>query len=241
MREATEYDQYIRLAWARFIADPARTRTSLEAVAGINVARVLDVGCGAGQQLLPFVTRLGAYGVGLDPSPEVGHAGRELFAAHTPDARVAFLRGSAERLPFSADSFDVLICRLVLPYTDNVRTLSEFARVLRPGGVLLLKIHHPRFYLRKLVQGLKGRDLRYAVHAARVLLAGVVYHATGKQSHSRLTAGGETFQTPWLLRRELRRQGLRISRELPDTEKITPSFLVIKEAMKVVDNIDKHS
>ena len=241
MTEATEYDRYIRLAWARFVADPERTRASLEAVAGLDVARVLDVGCGAGQQLLPFVTRLGACGVGLDPSPEVGHAGRELFEAHTPNARVAFLRGSAERLPFSADSFDVVICRLVLPYTDNVRTLSEIARVLRPGGALLLKIHHPRFYLRKFAQGLKMRDVRHSVHAARVLLAGMVYHATGRQPHNRLTAGGETFQTPWLLRRELARQGFRISRELPDTEKITPSFLIIKERSKVVDKHEQIS
>jgi ubiquinone/menaquinone biosynthesis C-methylase UbiE len=235
MTEISEYDSYVRLAWTRFVADPARTRGSLDAVAGLSVERVLDVGCGAGQQLLPFVTGKGAYGVGLDPSVEVGRAGRELFAAHAPRARVGFLRGSAERLPFSDGSFDVVICRLVLPYTDNVRTLSEFARVLRPGGVLLLKIHHPRFYLRKFFQGLRGRDIRYSVHAARVLLAGAIYHATGRQPKGRLTAHGETFQTLWLLRRELARQGFNLSRELPDTEKITPSFLVIKANLKVVD------
>jgi SAM-dependent methyltransferase len=201
----------------------------------MEVSRVLDVGCGAGQQLLPFVTERKAEGFGLDPARDVGLTGRKLFSEYAPTARVRFVRGSAERLPFSDAVFDVVICRLVLPYTDNVQTLSEIARVLKEDGALLLKIHHPRFYLRKFVQGLRGRDVRYAVHAARVLLAGTIYHATGRQPHNRLTAGGETFQTPWLLRRELRRQGLRIGRELPDTEKVTPSFLVIKENLKVVD------
>jgi SAM-dependent methyltransferase len=235
LSEGDEYDQYIRGAWARFLADPSRARGLLDAVQGMEVSRVLDVGCGAGQQLLPFVTERKAEGFGLDPARDVGLTGRKLFIEYAPAARIAFVRGSAERLPFSDAVFDVVICRLVLPYTDNVQTLSEIARVLKVDGALLLKIHHPRFYLRKFFQGVRGRDVRYAVHAARVLLAGLIYHATGRQPHNRLTAGGETFQTPWLLRRELQRQGLRISLELPDTEDVTPSFLVIKENLKVVD------
>src|SRR5215211_3104866 len=95
-----EYDLYIRGAWARFVADPARSRALLDAVEGMEVGRVLDVGCGAGQQLLPFVTTRGAVGVGLDPARDVGLAGRELFDAHAPAARVGFVRGSAEHLPF---------------------------------------------------------------------------------------------------------------------------------------------
>jgi SAM-dependent methyltransferase len=224
-----EYDNYIRGAWARFIADPSRQRALLDAVSGLDIARVLDVGCGAGQQLLPFVADCGAQGFGLDPARDVGLAGRQLFAAHAPAARVAFVRGSAERLPFSSGSFDLVICRLVLPYTDNVQTLSEIARVLRRGGALLLKIHHPRFYLRKLAQGLASRDPFSMIHAARVLYAGTLYRLTGRQPTGRLTAAREVFQTEGLVRRELERQGLVISRRLTDSEAITPSFLIIKE------------
>jgi SAM-dependent methyltransferase len=224
-----EYDQYIRGAWARFIADPSRARTLLDAVSGMDVSRVLDVGCGAGQQLLPFVTDRGALGFGLDPAQDVGLAGRQLYAAHAPTARVQFVRGSAEHLPYASGIFDLVICRLVLPYTDNVQTLSEIARVLREGGALLLKIHHPRFYLRQLTESVRGRDLGQVIYSLRVLYAGTLYGMTGRQPTGRLTAAREVFQTEGMVRRELRRQGLSISRELPDSDAVTPSFLVVKE------------
>src|SRR5205085_6774151 len=123
-----------------------RARESLEAVAGLDARRGLDVGCGAGQELLPFAGQPGAVCIGSDVTPEAGLAGRELFASRPPAGRIAFVRAAAESLPFAAGSFDVVICRLALPYTDNARCLSELARVLRPGGVLLLKIHHARYY-----------------------------------------------------------------------------------------------
>lgn len=224
---AGEYDGYVRAEWERFVGDAARAGESLEAVAGLCVRRALDVGCGAGQELLPFATRLGASCVGVDVTPEAGRAGRELFAERAPGARVRFVRAAAESLPFAADSFDVVVCRLALPYTDNAHCLSEFARVLRPGGALLLKIHHARYYARKLSDGLRGGSAASAVHAARVLAAGLVYHLTGRQPRTRLPSR-ETFQTVRLLRRELGRRGLEIRRELRDSNPLTPSFLIFK-------------
>ena len=223
----SEYDRYVRSEWALFVGDPARGRVSLEAVAGLDVQRVLDVGCGAGQELLPFATGAGTVCVGVDVAPEVGRAGRELFAAHAPAARVAFVRTAAESLPFEPGAFDVVICRLALPYTDNARCLSELARVLRPGGALLLKIHHARYYADKLRRGVTSGEALSALHAARVLAAGLIYRLTGRQPRTRVPSR-ETFQTAGMLRRELRRSGLEIRRELPDTNPLTPSFLIFK-------------
>lgn len=223
----SEYDSYVRAEWAMFVGDAARRRESLSAVAGLDVTRVLDVGCGAGQELLPFATGLGALCLGMDVAPEVGLAGRELFATHAPAARVAFARAAAESLPFEAGSFDVAVCRLALPYTDNARCLGELARVLRPGGALLLKIHHARYYLRKLRDGLRSGQTLSALHAARVLTAGLVYHVTGRQPRTRVPSR-ETFQTITMLRRELARHGLEIGRELRDSNPLTPSFLIFK-------------
>ncbi len=213
----SDYDDYVRLEWEMFAGDGARARASLDAVRGVvsDVRRVLDVGCGAGQELLPFVRDGAAVGVGVDAAPEAGMAGRALFAEHTPSARVAFARAAAEALPFAADSFDVVVCRLALPYTDNSRALSEMARVLRPGGALLLKTHHARYYLGEAAQSLVALKPLLVVHAARVLTSGLVYLVTGRQPRTRLT-GGETFQTDGLLRRELDRYGLKIRGELPD-------------------------
>lgn len=224
---ASEYDSYVRTEWEMFAADAGRARDTLEAVAGLDARRVLDVGCGAGQELLPFAQQPGAVCVGADVTPEAGLAGRELFASRAPLGRVAFVRAAAESLPFAAGSFDVVICRLALPYTDNARCLSELARVLRPGGALLLKIHHARYYARKLREGLLAGQPASAVHAARVLAAGLVYQLTGQQPRTRLPSR-ETFQTLPLLRRELERRGLEIRRELRDSNPRTPSFLIVK-------------
>ena len=221
-----EYTEYVRGAWSRFMANPARARAALDVVADREVERVLDVGCGAGQELFPFVKERGALGVGIDVLPEAGRVGRALFAEHEEEKRFVFLRAAAEKLPFAAESFDVVICRLALPYMNNRRTLREFARVLKRGGVLFLKTHHALFYLRELKQKIAEPDARMVAHDALVLAAGAIYHLTGQQP--RRIPIGETFQSEWLLRRELARCGLQIRREMPDSERATPSFLIVK-------------
>jgi ubiquinone/menaquinone biosynthesis C-methylase UbiE len=194
-------------------------------VLGLSVARVLDLGCGAGQELLPFLEDARTLGVGIDMSPEVGLAGRQLFAATQPGGRVAFVRAAAESLPLATSSVDVVICRLALPYTDNTRAIAEMARVLRPAGRLLLKYHHARYYTARLRAALSARRLKPAIHASRVLLAGGLYHLTGSQPRGRFT-GGETFQTLWLLGRELSRHGFVVRGVLDDSVPAAPSLLV---------------
>ncbi|HEU4594017.1 MAG TPA: hypothetical protein VFS10_02530, partial [Pyrinomonadaceae bacterium] len=115
------------------------------------------------------------------------------------------------------------------PYTDNARALSEMARVLRAGGVLILKIHHPRYYLTEAARAVSALSPLAFVHAARVLLAGVVYHVTGRQPRTRLVST-ETFQTEAMLRRELARLGLKIRREMPDSNPLSPSYVIEKES-----------
>jgi SAM-dependent methyltransferase len=224
---ATEYDSYVRAEWQSYIAQPGRADASLAATKGLTVERVLDIGCGGGHELTPFVVKGSALGIGVDVVPDTGRVGRELFRTIAEGARIAFVRAAAESLPFQTGFFDVAICRLAIPYTENDRALSEMARVLRPGGVLLLKIHHANYYLRKFASGLRERDVRSAIHALRVLTSGMVYYATIRQPRTRLT-GGETFQTLGLLRRKLLPLGMIIERELPDSNAATPSFVIRK-------------
>jgi SAM-dependent methyltransferase len=224
-QESGTYDCYVRTEWELFASDPARSSASRQAVAGLPVARVLDLGCGAGQELLPFLPGSSTLGVGIDVSPEVGLAGRPLFATARPGSRVACVRAAAESLPLATSSVDVVICRLALPYTDNNRALAEMARVLRPEGRLLLKFHHARYYAASLADAVTARRLKPAVHACRVLLAGGLYHLTGSQPRGRFL-GRETFQTWWLLRRELSRHGLVVRGMLDDSVPAAPTLLI---------------
>jgi SAM-dependent methyltransferase len=138
---------------------------------------------------------------------------------------VAFVRGAGEELPFADGAFDAVICRIALPYMDNARALSEMDRVLGPSGQLFLKIHHAVFYLDEARRAVRAADVRSLVHAARVLAAGAWYHASGRQPGGRLL-GSETFQSRWLLRRELLRLGLTIRGEMPDSARDAPSYVI---------------
>ncbi len=126
------YNDYAAAEWKKFQSEPQRREALLKATENIEVRNVLDIGCGAGQEMLPFVAR-GAKVVGIDVMPEVGQIGREMFAAEGFGEKVEFVRASGHRLPFADDAFDVLICRIALMYMDIKLALREMARVLRPG------------------------------------------------------------------------------------------------------------
>jgi ubiquinone/menaquinone biosynthesis C-methylase UbiE len=221
----SDYASYLQKEWQKFAADAERAQASL-AAAGPTHERILDVGCGAGQELMPFVAG-GAFGIGTDLSKDAPRMARELYQQTPASKRPSFVRSAAERLPFPTDSFDVIISRLALPYTDNRRALGEMARVLRPGGTVLIKIHHAWYYVSKLWHGVTHANVPSALHAARVLAAGTVYHVTGRQFRTAMLTG-ETFQTRWLLRRELARRGLTILWQMPDSSRQAPAFVVRK-------------
>ena len=96
----------------------------------------VDVGCGTGA-VLDELAALGArrvLGTDLDP-----HALRLTATRLPPGAAVA--RAVAEALPLPTASVDVLTSLDVLEHLDDdVRALREYARVLRPGGRLLLAV-----------------------------------------------------------------------------------------------------
>lgn len=95
---------------------------------------ILDAGCGAGGNL----QALKRYGttLGFDYSPLALHYARQHHSNK-------LTRASVETIPFARDtfdlvtSFDVIYCYEV---GDDVRALSEFARVTRPGGYVLLRV-----------------------------------------------------------------------------------------------------
>ena len=62
----------------------------------------------------------------------------DLAVARTPHARVRWTHADLEALPFQNDTFDGVLSECVLSTTDRAVVLGELARVLRPGGLLLL-------------------------------------------------------------------------------------------------------
>lgn len=102
---------------------------------------VLDVGCGTGTFTLLARERVGATGSvhGIDPAPRQLASARRKVAAR--GLGIDFQIGVVEDLPWPAHSFDVVVSSFMmhhLPDDLKRRGLTEIARVLKPGGRLLV-------------------------------------------------------------------------------------------------------
>ncbi len=97
---------------------------------------VLDLGSGAGADVLISAARVGASGraIGLDMTDEMLELARENAKA-AGVANVEFLKGYLEQIPLPDASVDVVISNCVINLAADKRTvIREAARVLRPGG-----------------------------------------------------------------------------------------------------------
>jgi 2-polyprenyl-3-methyl-5-hydroxy-6-metoxy-1,4-benzoquinol methylase len=118
------------------VTEAIEARLILDLTGELAGCRVLDVGCGDAELVCAMASR-GAQVTGLDPDPAMLGAARLRAAKAGVD--VTFLQGRVERLPFPDPSFDVVVSATVLcSVRDAAGAVRELARVLRPGGRLVL-------------------------------------------------------------------------------------------------------
>lgn len=120
--------------------------------------RVLEVGCGTGRLAAALAER-GARVWGLDPSAEMLAEARA-----NAGKRVAFKEGRAETLPFKDGWFERAVLRLAVHLVDRPRALAELARVLRPGGRVVVATfapgHFDRYWLSQILPAVVEIDSR---------------------------------------------------------------------------------
>jgi ubiquinone/menaquinone biosynthesis C-methylase UbiE len=103
--------------------------------------QVLDVGCGTGTLAIEVARRVGRAGrvAGVDPgTQQIARARRSAARRNIP---IEFQIGVIEQLPFPDRSFDVVLSTLMmhhLPAPLKRQGLAEIARVLKPGGRLVI-------------------------------------------------------------------------------------------------------
>lgn len=105
-------------------------------------SRGLDVGCGVGLYTLWLAEAVGPRGhvVGIEPKAERVEAARALVGHLLPAARLEFREGDATKIGLPEATLDWVWCGDVLHHVQETgRALGEFARVVRPGGRIVVK------------------------------------------------------------------------------------------------------
>ena len=102
--------------------------------------RVLELGCGAGSDLLRFA-KAGARATGIDLSPRSASLAKTRLRLYNCQGNV--LIADAEQLPFKTDSFDLVYSWGVLHHTpDTERAIKEVYRLTKPGGSICIMLYH---------------------------------------------------------------------------------------------------
>ena len=113
-------------------------------------ARCLDVGCGDGRTSGLWLLDHGCSYEGVDVSAQAVEEARQLGlqAGQIDDAG---------RLPFEDGSFDVVVCIEVLEHLfAPLDAVWEMARVLRPGGLLIVTVPNVAYWRRRVDMALSG-------------------------------------------------------------------------------------
>lgn len=132
-----------------------------EILDGVPAGVALDAACGTGRWAGALAGR-GHRVLGVDSSPDMLDRARE----RVPEAE--FRIGDLTRLPVGDGEVDLVVCALALTHVPALGpVLAEFARVLRPGGHLVISDMHPETVLRgsiPMVRDPQGRPGRLVSH-----------------------------------------------------------------------------
>jgi 2-polyprenyl-3-methyl-5-hydroxy-6-metoxy-1,4-benzoquinol methylase len=154
-RDPIAYHRKLAAGWDQRYKKPAfraRLRAVDECLAGrdLHGQDWLDAGCGSGT-LARYLVEAGACVLGVDAAEEMVSLARELASEKGYGQRLRFEHiPTIANLPLPDRSLDGILCSSVLEYVpDPAACLKEFARALRPGGLLLVSVANRRSVVRK--------------------------------------------------------------------------------------------
>jgi len=144
------------------IAPPKYFQERLKLIGFVEMETVIDAGCSRGRWSLALAD-LNRKVMGIDINEDRIELCKMLINNHQK-TNVSFNVGGLESLPYENNSADGIFCYSVIMFTNINQTLSEFNRVLKPGGKLYLNYNNYGWYLHCLVnKGLLKGNLRNTV------------------------------------------------------------------------------
>jgi ubiquinone/menaquinone biosynthesis C-methylase UbiE len=172
---AVRYDR----RWARYLRETLAAYR--QHVAGRELGRVLDVGCGTGAlvpRLREWNAHLDTY-VGVDVSVPMLERAAERLRDGPPAPRHRLIAADAEALPFHDAEFDTVVSASSLHSWDDPEAgLAEARRVIAPGGrLLLLDWSRDPLTMRLLDRVLRLRGAAYRQMYAADEIAGLLRRA----------------------------------------------------------------
>jgi ubiquinone/menaquinone biosynthesis C-methylase UbiE len=125
---------------------------------GLPAGTALDAACGTGRHAA-YLSSRGHAVVGVDICPQM------LDVARAKVGGADFREGELHQLPVADQSFDLVVCALALTHVPDLGpVLAEFARVLRPGGHLVISDSRMKY---RVVQALPDGGYGYLPHYNR--------------------------------------------------------------------------
>lgn len=155
--------------------------------------RVLDIGCGAGQTLIAVYPDRVSFGMDIDMGA--------LKLGRTLTKDVRFACGTANTLPYRDGSFDMVVARVSLIYSNLPVAFREIRRVLGKGGEVWITLH-PFSVAWKHTHGYNWKGW---IFFGYILLNSALFHVMEKQFS--VMGRYESFQTRRGLYRSLRKNG----------------------------------
>lgn len=102
----------------------------------LPVGRALDAACGTGRHAA-YLAKLAHHVIGIDESPEM------LDLARTRLPHADLRQAGLDSIPLADSTMDTIVCALALAHVADLEpVMAEFARVLRPGGHLVISDAH---------------------------------------------------------------------------------------------------
>jgi ubiquinone/menaquinone biosynthesis C-methylase UbiE len=131
------YDEEEKLNPLIYLEEKPLMRT----IGNVKGKKVLDVACGTGRITLKLL-RKGARVCGIDITPAMLKKAQEKTIKY--GRRCDLKKASVYQIPYVKNEFDIVICSLAISHIKNLdRGVGEMARVLKPGGKLILSDLHP--------------------------------------------------------------------------------------------------